>query len=167
MDRNQQSHETQVRRDNLLREKQRFEQHINDLEEAISSWENKAAQVDSEMKALRQKYYDVQASRFELDPDEAVCPTCKRPLDNIEGKQQQMLEDFNRNKAHKLERIQSEGKALKQQKEEIGGRIDEQQLELKKTRSGLQGVIETIATTPVDMPVQTSHEDIPGYRETT
>ncbi len=165
-DRSQQSHQVQVQRDNLLREKQRFEQHINDLEEAISSWENKAIRVDSEMKALRQKYYDVQAAKFELDPDETVCPTCKRPIESSEEKQQKMMEDFNRNKSHKLEKIQSDGKALKHQKEEIDSRIDQQQLELKKTRSGLQGVIENIATTPMDKPVQTSPEDIPGYAET-
>ncbi len=166
MDRDQQSHEVKVRRDNLQREKQRLEQHISDLENAISSWEKKAAQVDSEMKELRQKYFDVQASRFELDPEEAVCPTCKRPLDNIEGKQQQMMEEFNRNKAHQLEKIQADGKALKQQKEDIDGRIDEQQLELKKARTALQDLITTIATTPENKSEQISREDIPGYRET-
>lgn len=164
--RNQQSHQVQVQRDNLLREKQRFESHITDLEDAIVSWEKKSVQVDSEMKALRQKYYDVQAAKFELDPDEAVCPTCKRPLDDMEGKQQKLKEDFNRNKSHKLEKIQAEGKALKNQKEEIDTRIDDQQLELKKARSGLQGVIEKIATVPVEKPADIDWDSIPGYRET-
>ena len=166
MESTRQSHEAQTRRDNLLREKQRFENHISDLNDAITSWEKKTAQVDSEMKDLRQKYYDVQATKFELDPDEVVCPACKRPLDDMEGKQQKLMEDFNRNKSHKLEKIQAEGKALKQQKEEIESRLDDQNLELKKARSGLQKVIETIATIPDDRPAQMRHEDIPGYRET-
>ncbi len=165
MESNKKIWDADARKGELESRRVRTEQYVKDLEQAISSWETKITRIDSHMKDLRQRFYDTNDLKFQFDPDNAVCPTCKRPVDNMEEKQQKMQEDFNRDKSHRLAKIQSEGKSLKDEKQRIEDQVNQQQVELKKAKSELQHVIEAIGRMPQTSVRQVNNEDIPGYKE--
>jgi DNA repair protein SbcC/Rad50 len=155
-----------ARKGELESRRVRTEQYVSELEQAIASWEQKIATIEKEMKDLRQRFYDTNNQQFSFEPDNAVCPTCKRPVDDMEEKKQKMLEDFNRDKAHRLAKIQSEGKALKEEKDRVEAKVSQQQADLKKAKAELQCVIESIGKMPQASEKRVNHEDIPGYAET-
>lgn len=87
------------------------------------------------------------------------CPACKRPLevDDIEKKQSEMKEDFNRSKAEKLSSNITKGKAIRAQIEEIDKEIKEIgdiKIEdvsgLEKKQESLKGDLLTLQTKPFE-----------------
>ena len=166
MEANEQTWDTQAKRDQLLRNKKQLEQQIQEQEGTIEDKNKKFADIDKQLKDLRQRFYEVFDTKFELDPEEAVCPTCKRPVDNMEEKQQKMQEDFNRDKSHRLEKIKAEGNSLKEEKESIEVQVNQAHGDLKQAKSELQKVIESLGRIPNDQPAEINKDDIPGYLET-
>lgn len=74
---------------------------------------------------LREQWKVENAKTFEINEDEFICPTCKRPFDadDIEAKKQELLKNFNLNKAERLKAINEAGKANKKKIEELQQKI--------------------------------------------
>ncbi len=124
-----------AKRDTLLKDKRQLEQQILEQEESVEGKNRKIADLDNQLKELRQKFYDVFDTKFEFDPNDAICPTCKRPAENMEEKQEKMRKDFNRDKSHKLEKIKAEGNSLKEEKERLEAQVNQGQGDLKQAKS--------------------------------
>jgi chromosome segregation ATPase len=90
---------------------------------------------EQEMKKYRDEWEKVNATQFEFDDKLAKCPTCLRdfPADEVEGKRNELLENFNLNKATELENITDMGVKLKKQKEEFQKDVDKKQAEIEST----------------------------------
>ena len=72
-----------------------------------------AKNLEVEVKALRDKWYEENEKVFELPEDARVCPTCHRPFEekDIESHRQEMEGNFNQNKVRILKSIRAEGKS--------------------------------------------------------
>lgn len=94
-----------------------------DLKKTIEKIES----TNSLLLTLRGKYSEVNASQITFNPNEFVCPTCKRSFDesDIDQKQQEMTEAFNKNKASELTKINTEGKSIKPELEKLIAKRDE------------------------------------------
>lgn len=70
-----------------------------------------ARNLEVEVKALRDKWYEENRKVFELPEDARICPTCHRPFDeeDIESHRQEMEGNFNQNKATITKNIRAKG----------------------------------------------------------
>lgn len=114
--------------------KQKIESEIRNIANELSYNQadlkrtiEKIESTNSLLLTLRGKYSEVNASQITFNPNEFVCPTCKRSFDesDIDQKQQEMTEAFNKNKASELTRINTEGKSIKPELEKIIAKRDE------------------------------------------
>ena len=84
-----------------------------------------AKNLEVEVKALRDKWYEENRKVFELPEDAKICPFCKRPFDeeDVESHRQEMEGNFNQNKATITKKIRAQGleksNELKKHKERI------------------------------------------------
>lgn len=58
---------------------------------------------------LRAEATKINSSVFEMNPNECVCPTCKRELENADEKRKSLEENFNKNKIESIESINTKG----------------------------------------------------------
>lgn len=114
--------------------KQKIESEIRNISNELSYNQadlkrtiEKIESTNSLLLTLRGKYSEVNASQITFNPNEFVCPTCKRSFDesDIDQKQQEMTEAFNKNKASELTRINTEGKSIKPELEKLIAKRDE------------------------------------------
>lgn len=78
-----------------------------------------------ELSKLRARYKELKSMKLDFSGMNLICPTCGRPLDidQIEEKQAEMLENFNRDKAEQLSRNIEQGKALRSEIEKYEARL--------------------------------------------
>ncbi len=86
---------------------------VEDMEEQIE-------ELDAKANELRGEWHKINEQEFEYD-EESVCPTCGQdlPEEQLEEARQKALEDFNKEKAGRLEDITAEGKAARAEQEEL------------------------------------------------
>lgn len=115
---NRQKIESEVR--NITNERSSSQSEIKNTIDKIES-------INSSLLTLRSKYSEVNASQITFNPNEFVCPTCKRDFDDqdVDHKQQEMTEAFNNNKVSELSNINAKGKSLKAELEKLIARRDE------------------------------------------
>ena len=79
----------------------------------VSTIDAQIGTINTELDTLRGEYRVINDEQLEYPDGAFTCPTCKRPLeaDDIEAKQQEMLENFNQNKSTRLQQNQATGKA--------------------------------------------------------
>ncbi len=96
--------------DSLKRERSYTSNSETDLRTWIDSLEQKIV-------AKRQDFYTENARQLTFPDGAFICPTCKRPLepDDIEAKQHELEENFNREKSARLQTIKADGVSLKEQ----------------------------------------------------
>lgn len=109
----------------LQKDKQYDKSHIEEITRKI-------ARTEEEKKVLSEKYLSVQAESPTLEELQKECPTCKRAFeqDYIEEMEQQIIENFNKQKAKKLEVIKQDGLSKK-------AHIDKYNEELKEVQDKL------------------------------
>ncbi|MCM1566067.1 MAG: hypothetical protein NC238_09005 [Dehalobacter sp.] len=85
--------------------------------EAITT---EASRLEAAIKEKRERWHKVNDEQFEYN-SETVCPTCGQDLPEymVEQAWEKALGSFNRDKAERLERINSEGKGLKKSLESL------------------------------------------------
>ena len=54
---------------------------------------------------INELWDELNAQVFKMNPDECVCPACKQSLPNALEKENELKENFNKNKTEKLARI--------------------------------------------------------------
>lgn len=103
-----------------------------------------------EREVLIAEWQSIKAETLTFAPDSFNCPTCGRPLDvaDIEKKQSEMTERFNKRKAEKLEANVSHGKTLKQIVEDKQKLLAQAREALAKANADLEKLTSTTITVP-------------------
>lgn len=92
---------------------------------AFNNLVNRKAEGDSIIINLREQWIETNAGELSFNENEFHCPTCQREFESskIEEKKALMKSNFEKNKAEKLANIDSEGKRIKSELEELNIRI--------------------------------------------
>lgn len=93
---------------------------------SIEEAEAEKTRCEEKRTALIAEWNTINARKLVFNDDEFICPTCKRPLDvaDIESKQAEMTENFNRKKAADLEENKRKGMANNEHKAEVTANIE-------------------------------------------
>lgn len=105
----------------------------------IARIQNEIVLKNKEKDELVEKWMTVNAEKFEFNPDECICPTCKRKLEpgDVEKKQVEMLSNFNLDKKKRLDAIEGPGIVLKSHIEKLGDSISELQAEIENFQKNI------------------------------
>ena len=92
------------------------EREIESLNYSITCKTSEMAEYQKKREALLEEWKSIKAETLTFSDDEFICPTCGRKydIDEIESKQAEMTERFQRNKAEKLEVNKIKGLDVKQ-----------------------------------------------------
>lgn len=112
----------------------------HDINYKISSDKSEIERLNAQNSNLREKFSNVAEKKFEFPEDKKVCPTCHRPLDNIEEQSKELEGNFNENKAKQIENIRLKGKANNATIEKLNAEIKE----LEDSQNELQQKIDDI-----------------------
>lgn len=132
---------------NQLRKKQQIENEIEDLqrniqysESRIKSLENEKAECVSRREKYIAEWRSINAEKLTFNDNDFICPTCKRPLDveDIEAKQQEMIEAFNAQKAKKLEANMTNGKSNTEHMKSIDIELAKVQSDIVTYKQGIK-----------------------------
>lgn len=110
------------------------------LDSSVSSKSETIKHIAAEMDRLRQKCFDTASQTF--DPKDNICPTCGQEFP--EAKKQQIENDFNGNKAQKLDELEAVGKGraaeqkkLETEMEDAKAKLAQDDKDLAKLRTQL------------------------------
>lgn len=101
---------------------------ISAEESTISTLQRNIKECDAELERLAQKrehllteWKQINGEQLTYNEDEFICPTCKRRFEvsEIEQRQQEISDNFLRNKAARLERNKQAGLEIKRKREEV------------------------------------------------
>lgn len=81
---------------------------------SLSNCESEKQRIEDTLSVLRNEYRKINAETIQYPEGAFVCPTCKRQLevDDIEAKQNELLANFNQNKAKRLKENKDKGFSL-------------------------------------------------------
>lgn len=81
---------------------------------SLSNCESEIQRIEDTLSVLRNEYRKINAETIQYPDGAFVCPTCKRQLevDDIEAKQNELLANFNQNKAKRLKENKDKGFSL-------------------------------------------------------
>lgn len=101
------------------------------VDNKISSLESTINDTEEYLKKLREDWGVINQENLEIKEDDFICPTCRRSFEehDIEVKKQEMIENFNQNKAKKLGSINLTGKQKKERLEELKTELERLKLE--------------------------------------
>ncbi|EML6498842.1 AAA family ATPase [Clostridioides difficile] len=102
--------------------------------------ENSRDKLIEETNHLRNEWSKKSQEVLDLSTIQTECPTCKRPLEvhDIEAKKQEMLDNFNLNKAKELKGIGVLGKSKGEEVEKLNIEIEQLQLDEKEALKEIQ-----------------------------
>ena len=120
-------------------------QNISQIERQIKSTEEGIQSRDKAILSLRDKWTKKNEETLNYSADD-VCPTCGQPIPawQLEEAQSKALSDFNRAKAVILENINSEGKKIKAEAENLSQALTELKQEHHKTLTELEPIKEQL-----------------------
>ena len=83
--------------------------------------ESEKKRHEEKLDALGQEWMTISAEVLKFNDDEFVCPTCKRPLevDEVESRQNELTESFNKRKSERLSANEREGESISELKQNI------------------------------------------------
>lgn len=81
---------------------------------SLSNCESEIQRIEDTLSVLRNEYRKINAETIQYPEGAFVCPTCRRQLevDDIEAKQNELLANFNQNKAKRLKENKDKGFSL-------------------------------------------------------
>ena len=91
----------------------RYVTEINDMHTEISRKTLAMEIIEKEITALREEWNIENAKTLTISDHDVSCPTCNRPLDDIETRKVEMTTSFNNTKIIALNRINQEGQQKK------------------------------------------------------
>ncbi|MCC0744935.1 AAA family ATPase [Clostridioides sp. ZZV14-6044] len=102
--------------------------------------ENSRDKLVEETNNLRNEWSKKSQEMLDLSTIQTECPTCKRPLEvhDIEAKKQEMLDNFNLNKAKELKGIGVLGKSKGEEVKKLNTEIEQLQLDEKEALKEIQ-----------------------------
>lgn len=151
---------------------------INTKNNLIGSYEYEIKTLEEKMQKLRDRWYEENTRTFEFEQSE-TCPTCGQtlPEEQLQEMLTKALAQFNKDKAEKLELINSEGKRLKEMKTSLEENLEIMGREIEKAKAELaeleqkESVIKaeidniiqgakSVETTPEYVRLQKQHEEL-------
>lgn len=112
----------------------------HEIEYKISNFKSQIDTLNAQNNNLRKDFFKWQDKKFEFPEDKKICPTCHRPIENIEEKVTELEGNFNENKARQIEDIRTNGKTNNSMIEKLNAKIDD----LEKLRFESQQKIDDI-----------------------
>ncbi|MDQ7095975.1 hypothetical protein REC12_20480 [Desulfosporosinus sp. PR] len=150
----------------LENEKYRLENSKLSLGEKIKSCSAEVTKLADFMADLRTNWGAINATTFITpDPDNFICPTCKRslPEHDIKHQVQEMKESFDQNKQNELAKINADGKALKERKEKLESDATKFNEELFQCEAKIQEINERLVELGKDIGVEPKDSVAPNY----
>lgn len=110
---------------NKKSELETVENGLKTLNQSLESKKTRVNDLVSQMDGKRNQWNSENSKTFDFDEDNCKCPTCntKFDADKVEDKRNELLTNFNNNKTANLNRINSDGASLKQEKENLESEI--------------------------------------------
>lgn len=99
----------------------KIEPNILTLENSIKHNNSLINENEKDLESLRNEWNEVNQETLDIDPNNFICPTCKRELEehDIEDKKAVMHENFNQSKAKRLKTINEKGMKIKETNEKL------------------------------------------------
>ncbi len=118
---------------------------------------NEAGRLESKLKSLREEWIEVDGNEFTLEQSD-TCPTCNQalPQEQLAEARQKAEEQFNRDKADRLEKINTDGQFYKGQMESLKTDATEIAEKINETKKQLLPYQEKI------MPLEQEIEKLQG-----
>ncbi len=114
--------------DSFIKEQSKLQKEIQELKDKETSLKEKREE-------LLQEYKEITNRELAFSDKDCICPTCKRSLEveDIEAKQEEIRQRFNKKQAQDKADNIAKGKAIKSQTEEIQEQIEKKTNQLKET----------------------------------
>jgi DNA repair exonuclease SbcCD ATPase subunit len=102
------------------------------LESKLSGIKNRIQVVETERTEKRNLFNKINAEEFNFDNSTSCCPTCKRDFEpeTIEAKKTEVLENFRKDQTARLERVRTDGHALKNEQEGLEAEVKSVEAEI-------------------------------------
>jgi len=115
---------------------------INKFRGDINERNRQIEQIEKEVISLRGDFATIAKKELVFDDDSFVCPTCKRihETEDIEEQKRIMTENFNGDKAKKLQEIREKGKAKNSEISNLAKSNDEDSQEIKNLEKSREDV---------------------------
>lgn len=112
----------------------------------IDGKRNTIKDLDAEMVKLREEWGKKNQEQPIINENEFICPMCNRALEehDIEHKREQMMQNFNSDKAAKLEKIQQQGQSRKAKVEQLQAEICALSKEVEENYSLIENTTRSI-----------------------
>ena len=94
--------------------------------------------LEAEKELVGKLWDELNAQVFKMNPDECVCPACKQSLPNALEKENELKENFNKNKTEKLARLTDKGVSIKNEIEARAKEIVSAEAEMENIKAGGQ-----------------------------
>lgn len=119
--------------DNIDSERISAEQFTQKKAERIETLNGLIAQKESLLKSLREEWVSINSSQVSFPDGAFICPTCKRSLEvsDIDEKQKELTDNFNKEKSEKLEANKQKGLRVKADIEDLKKELDTANVESK------------------------------------
>ncbi|KLU64047.1 chromosome partition protein Smc [Desulfosporosinus acididurans] len=150
----------------LENEKYRLENSKLSLGEKIKSCSLEVTKLSDFMTDLRTNWGVINSTTFNApDPDNFICPTCKRtlPEHDIEHQIKEMKESFDQNKQSELAKINADGKSLKERKEKLETDAVKFNEELFRCEAKIREIEERLAELSKEIDAEPKNIAVPNY----
>lgn len=116
--------ESQIK--DLERQRDRASNSIDNANKEISLLNQRVAELESANANLRLKWNEVNETKFQMDADKTMCPSCKRKLEDadVHNIEEDLLKNFNKSKQKKLDEISQKGVEREEEIHEYKNAID-------------------------------------------
>ena len=96
------------------------------------------ARLEAEKELVAKLWDEINAQVFKMNQDECVCPACKQSLPNALEKENELKENFNKNKTERLVHLTEKGVSLKNQIEAREKELTAAEAEMENIKAGGQ-----------------------------
>lgn len=131
-----------------------YHEKVATLKQQNTQMASSIREAESALTSLREKFVSVRAEKIEFNDKDFVCPTCKRPLEvsEIERKQAEMTQNFNEDKAARLNQINESGKVTKGEIKDLKNKMAANDAEAEKAGAEIANLkVEFNSINPVKM----------------
>ena len=121
---------------------------------SLSNCESEIQRIEDTLSVLRNEYRKINAETIQYPEGAFVCPTCKRQLevDDIEAKQNELLANFNQNKAKRLKENKDKGFSLVELKKKKEAERDSIISKIKESEDRIVFIEREIEVQKANMP---------------
>lgn len=144
----------------------KIERSIKDCDNQIEDLQKDIKRKELLLESLRKDFREIDSKQLTFEENQFICPTCKRHLDNIEEKKEEMLKAFNLDKANKLSDNNKSGKVAKDEITKIQQSIEDKKALKHELEESIKGLNTTLAALQ-NMPKMEAidHKTLPEYIE--